>query len=71
MVPMAAPAQAADDALGGRGRFVLVQEHAGFRHRGIDLAGVVEGLGELHLEEGLRMNPDDIAGLGLEPGGGV
>jgi hypothetical protein len=31
----------------------------------------VEGLGELHLEEGLRMNPDDIAGLGIEPGQAV
>ena len=71
MTPMAADAQTAADALGGRGRFVLVQEHAGFRHRGIDLAGVVEGLGELHLEEGLRMNPDDIARLGVEPGGPV
>jgi formate dehydrogenase (NADP+) alpha subunit len=71
MAPIAAPAEAAGDALAGRGRFVLVQEHAGFRHRGIDLAGVVEGLGELHLEEGLRMHPDDIAGLGLQPGGAV
>ena len=71
MTPMAAPVQAAGEVLAGKGRFVLVQEHAGFRHRGIDLAGVVEGLGELHLEEGLRMNPDDIARLGVEPGGTV
>jgi formate dehydrogenase alpha subunit len=54
--------------VGGKGRFVLVSEQASFRHRGIDLAAVVEGLGELHLEEGLRMNPDDMARLGVEPG---
>jgi anaerobic selenocysteine-containing dehydrogenase len=59
------------DGLTGRGRFVLVSEHASLRHRGIDLATVVEGLGELHLEEGLAMNPDDIARLGVEPGGAV
>ena len=55
----------------GRGRFVLVTEHASLRHRGIDLATVVEGLGELHLEEGVAMNPDDLARLGVEPGGVV
>jgi predicted molibdopterin-dependent oxidoreductase YjgC len=62
---------AADDGLAGRGRFVLIVEHASLRHRGIDLAGVVEGLGELHLEEGLAMNPDDLARLGVGPGGAV
>jgi hypothetical protein len=45
-----------------------VSERPSFRHRGIDLATVVEGLGELHLDEGLRMSPDDIAGLGIAPG---
>ena len=55
----------------GKGRFLLVPEHAGFRHRGIDLPRVVEGLAELHLEEGLRMNADDMARLGVEPGGAV
>jgi formate dehydrogenase alpha subunit len=60
-----------DDGPGGHGRFVLVPEHAFFRHRGIDLAGVVEGLGELHLEEGLRMSPEDVARLGVERGGAV
>jgi formate dehydrogenase alpha subunit len=73
MTPMAAPAETADETASepteGKGRFLLVQEHASFRHRGIDLAGVVEGLGELHLEEGLRMNPDDLSRLGVEPGG--
>ncbi len=59
------------DGLAGRGRFVLVVEHSSLRHRGIDLADVVEGLGELHLEEGLAMNPDDLARLGVEPGGAV
>ncbi len=59
------------DGLAGRGRFVLVTEHASLRHRGIDLATVVEGLGELHLEEGLAMNPDDLVRLGVEPGGVV
>jgi len=53
--------------IAGKGRFVLVQEHAGFRHRGTDLSGVVEGLGELHLEEGLRMNADDMARLEVGP----
>jgi hypothetical protein len=52
----------------GRGRFVLVPEPAAFRHRGVDLATVVEGLGELHLEDGLRMHPDDLVRVGVEPG---
>jgi len=76
MSPMTTKGRAArrgagDDGIGGKGRFVLVSERASFRHRGIDLAAVVEGLGELHLEEGLRMNPDDMARLGVEPGGAV
>ncbi len=53
----------------GRGRFTLVPERAGFRHRGVDLSAVVEGLGELGLEDGVRMNPADLARLGVEPGG--
>ncbi len=48
-----------------------IPEPAAFRHRGIDLADVVEGLGELRLEEGLRMNPDDLARLGVEADGPV
>jgi len=60
-----------DGAPAGRGRFVLVVERAGFRHRGFDLAAVVEGLGELHLEEGLALHPDDLARLGVEAGGEV
>jgi anaerobic selenocysteine-containing dehydrogenase len=62
---------AAPDGVAGTGRFVLVQEHAAFRHRGSDLSGMVEGLNELHLEEGLRMNPEDMARLGVEPDGMV
>jgi predicted molibdopterin-dependent oxidoreductase YjgC len=52
-----------------RGRFTIVLEHASFRHRGVDLAAVVEGLAELHLEEGVGLHPDDLARLGVEPGG--
>jgi hypothetical protein len=59
----------AADATSHRGRFTLVPERAGFRHRGVDLSAVVEGLGELGLEDGVRMNPDDLARLGVEPGG--
>ncbi len=69
--PRGGEATATDDGLAGRGRFVLVVEHASLRHRGVDLAAVVEGLGELHLEEALSMNPDDLARLGVEPGGAV
>jgi predicted molibdopterin-dependent oxidoreductase YjgC len=59
------------ESLAGAGRFILVPERAAFRHRGIDLADVVEGLGELHLEEGLRMCPDDLERLGVGAGGVV
>jgi hypothetical protein len=67
----AAHARATAPSIAGRGRFVLVPEPAGFRHRGIDLSDVVEGLAELRLESGLRLNPDDLARLGVEPGGTV
>ena len=55
----------------GAGRFLLIPEPSTFRHRGIDLGGVVEGLGELAPEQGLRMNPEDVARLGAQPGGVV
>ncbi len=71
MAPAELPVEPAGDTVQGTGRFVLVPERASFRHRGIDLAGVVEGLGELHLEEGLRMNVADMTRLGVEPGGTV
>jgi formate dehydrogenase alpha subunit len=53
------------------GEFRLIVEPGGFRHRGIDLSLAVEGLGELALEEGFRMHPDDLARLGLENGAEV
>jgi predicted molibdopterin-dependent oxidoreductase YjgC len=62
---------AADGGLDGTGEFVLVPERGAFRHRGIDLAGVVEGLGELRLEQGARMSPADMDALGLSPGDSV
>jgi Molybdopterin oxidoreductase len=76
MAPLPAPARAAagtpaGGAPRGSGRFVLVPERAGFRHRGSDLAGVVEGLGELHLEDGVRMCPSDLERLGVAAGGAV
>jgi predicted molibdopterin-dependent oxidoreductase YjgC len=55
----------------GKGDFLLVIETAGFQHRGIDLSYVVEGLGELALERGLRMNPDDMAKMGIKAGDAV
>jgi predicted molibdopterin-dependent oxidoreductase YjgC len=55
----------------GKGEFLLIVEQGGFQHRGTDLSAVVEGLGELGLEKGLRMNPDDLAKLGVENGGAV
>lgn len=55
----------------GKGGFLLVVETAGFQHRGTDLSYVVEGLGELALEKGVRLNPDDLAELGVEPGGKI
>jgi len=50
------------------GAFLLVAEPAGYRHRGIDISSKVGGLGELALEEGFRMNPEDIVTLGLADG---
>jgi formate dehydrogenase alpha subunit len=52
----------------GTGDFQLVAEPAGYRHRGIDISSKVGGLGELALEEGFRMHPEDIASLGLNDG---
>jgi len=50
------------------GDFLLVAEPGGFRHRGIDISSKAGGLCELALEEGFRMHPDDVAGLGLADG---
>jgi predicted molibdopterin-dependent oxidoreductase YjgC len=50
------------------GTFLLVFQPGGYRHRGIDLSSKVGGLEELALEEGFRINPEDMAGLGLKSG---
>lgn len=54
-----------------RGGFLLVARPGGYRHRGIDIASKVGGLKELALEEGFRMNPDDLDSLGLRGGDSV
>ena len=53
------------------GAFLLVAEPAGYRHRGIDISSKVGGLGELALEEGFRMNPEDIISCGLKEGDAI
>jgi len=50
----------------GKAGFLLVAEPAGYRHRGIDISSKVGGLGELALEEGFRMNPEDLVSCGLK-----
>jgi len=57
-----------DGPITGKGNFLLIAEPAGFRHRNIDLSHVVEGLSELALEEGFRVNPDDLENLGIKSG---
>jgi len=52
----------------GTGAYLLVAEPAGFGHRGIDLSSKVEGLEELALEEGFRLNPEDLRKLRVKPG---
>jgi predicted molibdopterin-dependent oxidoreductase YjgC len=52
----------------GEGNFRLVVAPGGYRHRGIDLSSKVGGLGDLGLEEGIRMNPADLESLGLKNG---
>ncbi|UCE60415.1 MAG: molybdopterin-dependent oxidoreductase [Phycisphaerales bacterium] len=52
----------------GADPFLLVAEPAGFAHRGTDLASKVEGLEELALEEGFRLNPDDLGKLRVDSG---
>jgi predicted molibdopterin-dependent oxidoreductase YjgC len=54
--------------IGGKGKFLLVTEPGGFGHRGTDLSSKVEGLQELALEEGFKLNPEDLEELGIEPG---
>ncbi len=55
----------------GSGPYLLVAEPGGFGHRGVDLSSKVEGLEELALEEGFRMNPDDLRELRVKPGGSI
>lgn len=57
--------------LTGTGSYLLVAEPAGFVHRGIDLSSKVEGLEELALEEGFRLNPEDLRKLRVKPGGSI
>ena len=52
----------------GKDGFRLIVEPGGFRHRGIDLSSVVEGLAELRLEEAFRLHPEDMQKLGLRSG---
>ncbi len=46
----------------------LIVEPGGFRHRGIDMSLVAEGLAELGLETGFRVHPDDLGELGIATG---
>jgi len=55
----------------GTASYLLIAEPAGFRHRGIDLSSKVEGLGELALEEGFRLNPEDLRKLKVKPGNSI
>jgi len=57
-----------DGPITGKGKYLLIAEPAGFRHRNIDLSHVVEGLSELALEKGFRFNPGDLEKLGIESG---
>ena len=50
------------------GGYLLVLEPGGYRHRGIDISSKVGGLGELGLEVGVRMNPEDAEKLHLDNG---
>jgi predicted molibdopterin-dependent oxidoreductase YjgC len=62
------PIEERPETIFGDGRFLLVAEPAGYRYRGMDIASKVGGLAELALEEGFRMNPEDLEALGLEDG---
>ena len=63
-IPWDKPAPAAPSKDGLR----LIVEPGGFRHRGVDLSSVVEGLSELGLEEAFRLHPEDMQKLGLRSG---
>jgi len=68
MKAFGALAAAAVPAAAGDGDFLVIAKPRGYRHRGIDLSTKVGGLNELALEEGFRMNPDDLKRLGLTDG---
>ena len=55
----------------GTGDYLLVAEPAGFGHRGTDLCSKVEGLEELALEEGFRLNLEDLRKLRVKPGDNI
>ncbi len=52
----------------GTGPYLLVAEPAGYGHRGFDMSSKVEGLAELALEEGFRLDPADMAAMKVKPG---
>jgi hypothetical protein len=69
MAPIEGPASGVrQGGISGKGDFLLAARPGGYRHRGIDLCSKVGGLGELGIEEGFRMNPEDMKALGIEPG---
>jgi anaerobic selenocysteine-containing dehydrogenase len=65
------PVEKRKDGVAGAGSYLLVIEPGGFGHCGTDLSSKVEGLGELGLEEGFRLNPEDLRRLKVEPGESV
>jgi len=68
MTPLGSPSGfAASAGFTGDG-ILLVAEPGGYRHRGIDIMSKVGGLKELGLEEGFRMNPEDLETLGFQAG---
>ncbi len=56
------------EVAGEASTFLLVAEPGGFGHCGVDLSSKVKGLGELGLEDGFRLHPEDLGRLGLKPG---
>ena len=65
MDPWAKPGAPAAVENAPPGDFLLVAKPGGYRHRGVDISSKVGGLKELALEEGFRMNPEDLESLGL------
>ncbi len=65
------PIERRRDGIAGAGPYLLVTVPAGFGHRGTDLSSKVAGLGALALEEGFRLNPEDLRKLAVESGKSV